>query len=185
MSGPAVSTEALRALGWSGHQDGNPAKGSGWGLTIDPKITIWTALDDCTIDNGALQIIPGSHHFAINPEGDQLSSAERPIHAPIERRRFALLKRGEVIVLHNWLLHRSEVNRTSHPRRGFSVCYIDAATSLRSIPPEDRGAKRLWPQIFPTFEAAWQEEVKGAEVRHVSMLNSQPVSVPRKGTAKL
>ena len=34
--------------------DGNPAKGSGWGLTIDPKITVWTALDDCTIENGAL-----------------------------------------------------------------------------------------------------------------------------------
>lgn len=40
-------------------QDGNPSKGSGWGLTIDPRITVWTALDNCSIANGALQVIPG------------------------------------------------------------------------------------------------------------------------------
>ena len=31
------------------HQDGNPAPDNGWGLDIDPKITVWTALDDCTV----------------------------------------------------------------------------------------------------------------------------------------
>lgn len=172
-------------LGCAGHQDGNPAKGSGWGLTIDPKLTIWTALDDCTIENGALQIVPGSHHFPVNADGDQLSPEERPVHAPVAARRFVLLKRGEVIVLHNWMLHRSEVNRTAQPRRGLSVCYIDAATSLRSIAPEQRETKRLWPQVFPTFEPAWQDEVKGAEVRHISMLDSQQVGIQRKTSAKL
>ena len=92
-------------------QDGNPAKGSGWGLTIDPKITVWTALDDCTIENGALQILPGSHKFAINADGDQLSPEERPVHAPAEKRRFVLLKRGEVIVLHNWMLRECRNGR--------------------------------------------------------------------------
>ena len=38
------------------------------------------------------------------------------------------LEMGEVVLLHNWTLHRSEVNTTNRPRRGFSVCYIDAAT---------------------------------------------------------
>jgi phytanoyl-CoA hydroxylase len=163
---PAMTDEATKARGASGvvinwHQDGNPAKGSGWGLTIDPKITVWTALDDCTIENGALQILPRSHKFPINAEGDQLSPDEWPIHAPVEKRRFVLLKRGEVIVLHNWMLHRSEVNSTSNPRRGFSVCYIDAATSLHSVAPEERGTKTLWPRIFPSFEPATQEEVAG------------------------
>ncbi|HIB91252.1 TPA: hypothetical protein EYN09_09790 [Candidatus Poribacteria bacterium] len=32
---------------------------------------------------------------------------------------------GEIFVLHNFLLHRSEINQTDKPRRGFSVCYTD------------------------------------------------------------
>jgi hypothetical protein len=36
------------------HQDGNPAPTSGWGLTIAPRVTVWTALDRCTVANGAL-----------------------------------------------------------------------------------------------------------------------------------
>ena len=67
---------------------------------------------DCTIENGALQIVPQSHGAAINATGDQLSADERFAHAPAERRRFVLLKKGEAIVLHNWCLHRSEVNPT-------------------------------------------------------------------------
>jgi phytanoyl-CoA hydroxylase len=31
-------------------------------------------------------------------------------------------------VFHNWLLHRSDVNRTDQSRRGFSVCYMDGRT---------------------------------------------------------
>ena len=158
----------------------------------------------------SLQILPRSHKFPINADGDQLSPEERPVHAPAEKRRFVLLKRGklpryrwhlgcillkmpaisfrtgEVIVLHNWMLHRSEVNSTPNPRRGFSVCYIDAATSLHSVAPEERNKKLLWPKIFPSFVPATQEEVDGAEVRHVSMLDSQQVSIPvNKAAAKL
>ena len=33
----------------------------------------------------------------------------------------AELKPGEVVLLHNWTLHRSDVNKTDIPRRGFSV----------------------------------------------------------------
>jgi hypothetical protein len=49
------------------HQDGNPVsagnpdlagkQGGGWGLSIDPRLTVWTALDRTTIANGCLQII--------------------------------------------------------------------------------------------------------------------------------
>ena len=35
---------------------------------------------------------------------------------------------GESVVLHNWLLHTSEVNETDLPRRAFSVGYLDGST---------------------------------------------------------
>ena len=62
---PGVSEGGV-VINW--HQDGNPvtegnpdlagkAQGGGWGLSIDPRLTIWTALDRTTIENGCLQII--------------------------------------------------------------------------------------------------------------------------------
>ncbi|MED5415867.1 MAG: phytanoyl-CoA dioxygenase family protein, partial [Candidatus Latescibacterota bacterium] len=38
------------------------------------------------------------------------------------------LEAGEVVLLHNWLLHTSDVNRSKQSRRAFSVCYMEAAT---------------------------------------------------------
>jgi len=56
---------------------------------------------------------------------------------------------SEVILLHNWTLHRSLTNTTEQPRRGFSVCYIDAETRQRRAP--ERESIQLWPQVFPDF----------------------------------
>ena len=41
---------------------------------------------------------------------------------------------GECALLHNWLLHSSDVNHTDIPRRAFSVCYMDAQTRWRGAP---------------------------------------------------
>ena len=38
------------------------------------------------------------------------------------------LEPGEAVLLHNWLLHASDVNKTDQSRRAFSVCYMDART---------------------------------------------------------
>ena len=35
-------------------------------LDHDPQITIWTALDPATIENGCVHIVPGAHHTLIN-----------------------------------------------------------------------------------------------------------------------
>jgi len=36
--------------GW--HQD----VGAGWGISTNPTITVWTALDDATVQTGCMQI---------------------------------------------------------------------------------------------------------------------------------
>jgi len=123
------------------HQDG----AGGWGLSIPPKITIWTALDATCIANGCLQIIPGSHKFKIPEQGDLLSAEERAIHAPDEKRLYLEMEKGEVALLHNWTLHRSETNTTNGPRRAFSVCYVDAAT--RQV-----NDGRAFSKVFPEYE---------------------------------
>lgn len=100
-------------------------------LDRDPLVTIWTALDPATRENGCVKIIPGSHKWGlINPasgsgflnETQMEEIAEKSDHA------YLVLGLGEVVLLHNWLLHSSDTNNTEIPRRAFSVCYMDAAT---------------------------------------------------------
>lgn len=99
-------------------------------LDRDPLITTWTALDPATITNGCVQVIPASHHALINPDHDSgfLTPEQMTNHAPDCRRVYLELEPGEVALLHNWLLHSSDVNKTNVSRRAFSVCYMDART---------------------------------------------------------
>ncbi|MEZ4736883.1 MAG: phytanoyl-CoA dioxygenase family protein [Caldilineaceae bacterium] len=119
------------------HQD----IGEGWGLDRNPIITIWTALDDATAANGCMQIVPGSHKLGVlNPqhfvtEADQARYTQEQAVVDLE------VAAGEAILLHNFLLHRSGVNRTAIPRRAFSVAYMDAAT-------RDRTTGERFPQVF-------------------------------------
>ena len=123
-------------LDW--HQDGTGQ----WGLTIAPQVTIWTALDDTSTANGCLRIVPGSHKSMVMLGRDLLEPDEIAVHAPVEKQMALEMARGEVVLLHNWTLHSSEPNKTDHPRRAFSTCYIDAATRHR-----DTG--EAFPQLFP------------------------------------
>ncbi|RKU13616.1 phytanoyl-CoA dioxygenase [Candidatus Poribacteria bacterium] len=106
------------------HQD----VGVGWGLDSNPIITVWMALDDATVENGCMQIVPGIHkhgvinerHFATEADEEKYQLEENAIDLEVEE--------GEVVLLNNLLLHRSGVNPTGERRRAFSAAYMDAAT---------------------------------------------------------
>ena len=100
-------------------------------LDRDPLVTLWTALDPATIENGCVQIIPGSHKLGlINPDHGSgfLTEEQAAEHCKPEDVVYLELEAGEVALLHNWTLHASDVNRSDTPRRAFSVCYMDAET---------------------------------------------------------
>src|SRR5207253_3557657 len=104
-------------------------------LDRDPLITLWAALDPATIANGCVQIIPGSHKLGvINPDHPSgfLTKEQTAFHYQPEKIVHLELAAGEAALLHNWLLHASDVNQTDIPRRAFSVCYMDAATKSRN-----------------------------------------------------
>ncbi len=99
-------------------------------LDRDPLITVYTALDAATEANGCVRVIAGSHHSLVNPRDPSsfLEAAHYATHCPPDREVALDLELGEVVLLHNWLIHRSGVNRGTTPRRAFSVCYMDART---------------------------------------------------------
>ncbi len=100
-------------------------------LDRDPLITLWTPLDPATIANGCIQVIVGSHKLGvINPAHPSafLTEDQAQIYAPAEKTEYLEMAAGEVVLLHNWLLHASDVNHTAIPRRAYSVCYMDGNT---------------------------------------------------------
>ncbi|GIS65871.1 MAG: phytanoyl-CoA dioxygenase [Rhodospirillaceae bacterium] len=93
-------------------------------------VSSWTALDDVTLDNGCLWVVPGSHlggalpHSEVWMRGDREDMRvpdqiiDREVEQPI------LLKAGDVSFHHGLLLHRSGPNRTSTRRRGLATHYM-------------------------------------------------------------
>ncbi|MFO0757857.1 MAG: phytanoyl-CoA dioxygenase family protein [Byssovorax sp.] len=106
------------------HQDG----GSYWGLDRDPVLQIWTALDDVPEDSGCVELIPGSHKggFATPLGGVIPDEVVRTRDG--EPRIFLPAKRGESLLIHTQVWHRSGQNHTDHPRRALTICYMSAET---------------------------------------------------------
>ena len=124
------------------HQDGGPF----WGLSRDPQLQIWTALDDAPPESGCLEIVPGTHAQGLaTPHGGVVPRevVERSGHEA--SKVLVPASAGEVILLHNHVWHRSLTNRTGAPRRGFTVCLIDGATRCTR--------KRSPRQFLPLFDS--------------------------------
>jgi polysaccharide pyruvyl transferase WcaK-like protein len=107
------------------HQDA----GAVWKLDRDPLVTLWVALDPATKMNGCVQVIPGSHRLGLlSKNGSTISPAHAQMYCPDDAIEYLELEAGEAVLLHNWLLHRSDVNHTGAPRRALTVCYMDGRT---------------------------------------------------------
>lgn len=124
------------------HQDG----GRRWGLSREPELQIWTALDDAPEDGGCLEVLPGSHRNGlVTPLGGVIPEG-RVAEAGAERLGVRLpVVAGEAVLLHNQLWHRSGRCRPGHRRLGLSVCYMSASTRcLRK-----KRAPRVFFAVFP------------------------------------
>ena len=107
------------------HQDG----GTVWQLDRDPLMTLWIALDDATVANGCMEVIPGSHHLGLlSTFGSVVGDDDVERYCAPDRRVPLEVPAGHGVLLHNWVLHRSGINTTNEPRRAFTACFIDART---------------------------------------------------------
>jgi len=112
-------------FGW--HQD------NGYGeLQPYNALTTLTALDDVDLENGCLWLIPGSHkqgQIAAPPRtAEERRAAKEVVVAADESKAVPMpMKAGESIILHCWMLHKSEGNRSkTRDRRILFLRYADA-----------------------------------------------------------
>jgi len=127
------------------HQDG----GRFWGVEPAPFVQMWTALDDCGPDAGCLVVVPGSHKAGLaSPEGGVVQESSLAA-CPVEPVALPAVA-GEVMLVHNHLWHCAPANRSGHPRRTLSVCYMTADTRcLRK-----RGTPRQFVRVFAATPAS-------------------------------
>ncbi|MCP3162243.1 phytanoyl-CoA dioxygenase family protein [Myxococcus qinghaiensis] len=123
------------------HQDG----GRLWGLTREPELQLWTALDDAPEDGGCLEVVPGTHKAGLVTELGGVIPPDAVAAQDAERRALPLpALAGEVILVHNHLWHRSGRGRPGVRRRAFSACYMSADT--RCV--RKKKAPRVFPPLF-------------------------------------
>lgn len=106
-----------------------------WGLEPPEAHTAWIAVDDADLENGCMQVIPGSHRDGIVDHGtsgregnllsinqeipDELVDTSRAV--PIE------LRAGQASIHHGQLYHASHPNRSTRRRCGLTVRFIPPA----------------------------------------------------------
>lgn len=97
------------------------------GMTDKRALTVWTALDRATIDNGAMWYVSGSHRAKLHPHAPA-SEGSHVLHTSAfsESTPGAVcieLEAGDAVAWHGRTAHYSRGNITSHTRRTFIVNY--------------------------------------------------------------
>ncbi|MCH9673533.1 MAG: phytanoyl-CoA dioxygenase family protein [Gammaproteobacteria bacterium] len=109
-----------------------------FGLAPFEQVTAWVALTDSTIENGCLQVLPGSHQAGQRPHKDRrderaMLSRGQTLTDQLDEGQAInlLLSAGDVSFHHTLLMHRSSPNRSRTRRIGIGVSYIP--THVRHI----------------------------------------------------
>ena len=160
---------------WTWHQDYGYWYQNG---VLQPLLTsVSIAVDRATKENGCLQVIPGSHHCGRVDHvltGDQAGADRERVDEILKRMplMYVEMEPGDALFFHSNLLHRSDQNRSEHPRWSMICCYNAARndpykeshhpryTPLKVVP--DSAIKEVGVKRFAddASDVAWLENAK-------------------------
>ena len=160
---------------WTWHQDYGYWYQNG---VLQPLLTsVSIAVDRATKENGCLQVIAGSHHCGRIDHvltGDQAGADRERVDEILKRMplSYVEMEPGDALFFHCNLLHRSDQNRSEHPRWSMICCYNAAQndpykeshhpryTPLKVVP--DSAIKEVGIKRFAddASDVAWLENAK-------------------------
>lgn len=168
---------------WTWHQDYGY-----WyqnGCLFPHMASLFIAVDPCTRENGCLQVIAGSHECGRMDHtltGDQAGADKERVDELLARLplEYVEMAPGDGLFFHGNLLHRSDQNRSDHPRWSMICCY-NAATNNPykeshhprytplSVVPDSRirevGIKRFAEDVTAV---GWLEDTKDQSARRLN-----------------
>ena len=171
---------------WTWHQDYGYWYQNG---VLQPLLTsVSIAVDRATKENGCLQVIEGSHHCGRIDHvltGDQAGADRERVDELLKRMPlvYVEMEPGDALFFHSNLLHRSDQNKSEHPRWSMICCYNAARndpykeahhpryTPLKVVPDSairEVGIKRF---ADDKSDVAWLQDAKDRSAR---MLAQKP-----------
>lgn len=113
-----------------------------WGLKPDDVVTAWIAFSDSTAENGAMQVVPGTHKWDQIAHNDtfadtNLLSRGQEIAVDVDEKDAVTLelKAGEMSLHHVKIVHGSKANNSDQRRIGFTIRYVP--TYVRQVGVRD------------------------------------------------
>lgn len=114
-----------------------------WGLEPDDVVSAWVAFAPSTIENGAMQVLPGSHKeqrfpHAKSPDGSgNMISSHEEIAVEVDDGKGVslLLDEGQMSLHHVNIVHGSPPNRSNARRYGYAIRYVAAHVRQRGDMP--------------------------------------------------
>jgi len=108
------------------------------------RMSVWIPLQDTTIEQGALQVIPASHKRGLQPASVRETGTctlAMDVDVDVENRIHVPVKAGDMLLFSSLLWHASDGNATSRRRRALIVSYQEATV------PRGNGAQ--WKILRP------------------------------------
>ncbi len=128
------------------HQDGEY-----WPLRPLATCTVWMAIDNATVDNGCLRLIPGSHRQRLLREHQINTSPDLTLNQELIATEFSkdeavdlTLEAGQISLHDIYLVHGSEENKSPNPRRGMTLRYMPTTSVFdRDLAARQEKEKKL------------------------------------------
>ena len=120
-----------KAVSW--HQDA-----SYWPLSDSKTLTVWLAIDDADVENGCMEVIPGSHRKGLVQYHESKQEENNVLNQTIDPKPDwpdpvpVCLRAGEISIHSDLLIHGSKPNESNRRRCGLT---------LRYCPPEVRAGE--------------------------------------------
>ena len=99
------------------------------GFHVDPPhrmVTCWAALDEATIPNGCLWMLPGTHRHGWIEQERWREFERRSVAGELPEERPVELAPGDCSFHHGHILHGSRPNTTGQRRWGYATHYVSA-----------------------------------------------------------
>jgi ectoine hydroxylase-related dioxygenase (phytanoyl-CoA dioxygenase family) len=140
---------AEEGLAFSWHQDSGYVVGNGGPIDHAPYLTCWCPLEDTTLENGTISVIPGSHRGGILPHVRQSGTNDLVSADTADRALTIEARAGDVVAFSSLLLHASGANRSRRPRRVYLAQYT-------AEPMLERNSRHLRRNAIPLVRAGAQ-----------------------------
>jgi len=123
-----------------------------WSFRRPELISAWLALSPETADNGALEIVPGSHALALDSsrfDRQKFFRNDLPENQELlESRRLITLEPGDVLLFHCLALHAAGPNRTDDTK--YSVVFTYRPDDNPPLPGTRSASDGELPQLSPS-----------------------------------